>query len=73
MSTQPKYRDIPFFLIAIAFISGFNYYLTYTYIRFNWYTLLRYTLDTLTGYLAWWAVRAIVIYLDKKSLTAHGR
>ena len=66
MSTQPKYRDIPFFLIAIAFISGFNYYLTYTYIRFDWYTLLRYTLDTLTGYLAWWAVRAIVIYLDKK-------
>lgn len=66
MVTRQKYPDIPFFLIAIAFISAFNYYLTYTNITLSWYTLFRYTLDTLTGYFAWWAVRAIVIRMDQK-------
>ena len=66
MSVKPKYNDIKFFLIAIAFISAFNYYLTYTNIKFNWFLVLTYTIDTVQGWLAWWAVRSIVIYLDKK-------
>jgi LytTr DNA-binding domain len=61
-----KYNDVKFFLVLIAFISAFNYYLTYNNIKFNWFLILTYTIDTVQGWLAWWAVRNIVIYLDKK-------
>jgi hypothetical protein len=60
------YKDKIFFLTFIAFISAFNYYLTYDHIRFNWSFILTYTLDTIEGWLAWWAVRAIIKYLDTK-------
>src|SRR6187397_820456 len=66
MIQHRKYNDVKFFLIAIAFISAFNYYLTYTNIRFNWFLVLTYTIDTVQGWLAWWAVRSIIVYLDKK-------
>jgi hypothetical protein len=66
MPGQHKYHDIKFFLIAIAFISAFNYYLTYSNIRFNWFLILTYSIDTVQGWLAWWAVRSIIIHLDKK-------
>lgn len=66
MAATQKYDDVKFFLIAIAFISAFNYYLTYNNIQFNGFLLLTYTIDTVQGWLAWWAVRTIVIYLDKK-------
>ena len=66
MSRSKKYNDVKFFLIAIAFISAFNYYLTYNNIRFNWFLVLTYTIDTVQGWLAWWAVRSIIISLDKK-------
>jgi hypothetical protein len=71
MPGQRKYHDIRFFLIAIAFISAFNYYLTYTNIRFNWFLILTYSIDTVQGWLAWWAVRTIIIYLDKKLPYTH--
>lgn len=61
-----NYNDIKFFLPAIAFISAFNYYLTYNDIRFNWFLVLTYIIDTVQGWLAWWAVRTIIIFLDKK-------
>src|SRR5215212_5571067 len=61
-----KYNDVRFFLIAIAFISAFNYYLTWSNIRFNWFLVFTYTVDTIQGWLAWWAVRTIIIYLDNK-------
>jgi DNA-binding LytR/AlgR family response regulator len=66
MAVQSKYNDVKFFLIAIAFISAFNYYLTWSHIKLNWFLLLTYTIDTVQGWLAWWAVRSIVIYLDNK-------
>ncbi len=66
MRGKQKYHDVKFFLIAIAFISAFNYYLTWNNIRFNWFLVYTYTIDTVQGWLAWWAVRSIVIYLDKK-------
>ena len=50
----------------IAFISAFNYYLTYNNIKVNGFLILTYTIDTVEGWLAWWAVRSIIIYLDKK-------
>jgi DNA-binding LytR/AlgR family response regulator len=66
MKREPKYHDIKFFLVAIAFISAFNYYLTYTNIKLNGFLALTYTVDTVQGWLAWWAVRSIIIWLDKK-------
>lgn len=66
MSSTFKYNDTRFFLIAIALISAFNYYLTYTNIRFNGFLILTYSLDTIEGWLAWWAVRSIILYLDRK-------
>ena len=66
MRAGSKYNDVKFFLIAIAFISAFNYYLTWSNIKLNWFLVLTYTIDTVEGWLAWWAVRSIVIYLDKK-------
>jgi len=61
-----KYNDVKFFLVAIAFISAFNYYLTWSNIKFNWFLVFTYAIDTIQGWLAWWAVRSIILYLDKK-------
>lgn len=58
--------DVRIFLIAIPLISAFNYYLTYPNIQLNGYLLLTFTIDTLQGYLAWWAVRSIILRLDVK-------
>ncbi|HEX6172114.1 MAG TPA: hypothetical protein VFZ33_20665, partial [Chitinophagaceae bacterium] len=66
MIRHRKYNDVKFFLVAIAFISAFNYYLTWSNIKLNWYLVYTYTIDTIQGWLAWWAVRSIIIYLDKK-------
>src|SRR5262245_20087682 len=66
MVSERKYNDVKFFLVAIAFFSAFNYYLTYTNIKFNLFLILTYTIDTVQGWLAWWAVRSIIIYLDRK-------
>ena len=66
MIRHRKYHDVKFFLVAIAFISAFNYYLTWSNIKFNWFLVYTYAIDTIQGWLAWWAVRSIIIYLDKK-------
>jgi DNA-binding LytR/AlgR family response regulator len=66
METAKKYNDIGFFIVFIAFASAFNYYLTYNNIQFNGFLLLTYVLDTVQGLIAWFAVRRIVIWLDRK-------
>jgi hypothetical protein len=58
--------DIKIFLILIPLISAFNYYLTYSYVAFDSFTLIRYTVDTVQGLIAWWMVRGIIIFLDQK-------
>jgi hypothetical protein len=58
--------DIRIFLLAILLISAFNYYLTYTNIQLNGFLLLTFTIDTLQDYIAWWAVRNIILKLDEK-------
>ena len=60
------FPDIRIFGIAIPLISAFNYYLTYSNIKLNGFLLLTFTIDTLQGYMAWWAVRAIILRLDTK-------
>ncbi len=66
MTPVSKYNDIRFFLVAIPFISAFNYYLTWSNIHLNWFLVFTYIIDTTQGWLAWWAVRSIIIRLDEK-------
>jgi hypothetical protein len=61
-----KYNDVVFFLVLIPFINALNYYLTYTNIPFNSHTLVTFLIDTFDGYVAWWGLRSVVIYLDKR-------
>ncbi len=56
---------MPLFLILIPFINAFNYYLTYSNIRLNWFLLLTFSIDTVQGYLAWASVRHVILYLDR--------
>lgn len=63
---SPYYPDIPIFLIIIPLISAINYYLTYSNIQFNSFLALRFSIDTVQGYLAWWMVRAVILYMDKR-------
>lgn len=63
---NPYYPDVKLFLVLIPFISAFNYYLTYSDIRFNGHLLATFTIDTVQGYLAWMAVRKLILFLDKK-------
>src|SRR6476659_9685745 len=63
---QVQYNDIILFLILIPFINALNYYLTYTNIPFNSHTLITFLIDTFDGYAAWWGLRSVVIFLDKK-------
>ena len=61
---SPYYPDVTLFLVLIPFISAFNYYLTYSNVKLNWWLAFTYTLDTLIGYAAWLAARKIIIQLD---------
>jgi hypothetical protein len=63
---QVRYNDIILFLVLIPFINALNYYLTYTHISFNAHTLITFLIDTFDGYAAWWGIRSVIIYLDKK-------
>ncbi len=60
------YPDIHILLIAIPLISAYNYHLTYSNVQYNWYYLMRYAIDTAQGYLAWYACRTYILYLDEK-------
>lgn len=64
--SQAKYKDVRFFVVFIVIANAFNYYLTYNNIRFNWFFVLTFCLDTLQGLIAWYIVRSIVIWLDQK-------
>ncbi len=60
------YPDISIFLILIPFISAINYHLTYANIKFNGFLILTFTIDTVTGYIAWFFTRKLILYLDIK-------
>jgi hypothetical protein len=61
-----KYRDVLLGLILIPVINTINYHLTYSHIRWDWYTITTYLIDTAQGYIAWWLLREIVLWLDRK-------
>ncbi|MBK8657041.1 MAG: hypothetical protein IPN20_24760 [Haliscomenobacter sp.] len=52
LKNNPYHPDIAIFLVLIPFVSAFNYYLTYTNIRWNGFLALTYTVDTVQGYAA---------------------
>lgn len=58
------YRDVTLFLILIPLINTINYHLTYGHIRWDWYTIATYFIDTVQGYIAWWLIRKIILWLD---------
>jgi DNA-binding LytR/AlgR family response regulator len=66
MANSYTYQRKWFFLIFIAFASAFNYYLTYTIIKFDWFLIATYVIDTIEGWIAWWAFHNIVVFLDTK-------
>src|SRR5687768_11220846 len=66
MKIQTKYGPLSFYLLFIAFASAFNYYLTYDGIKLNGLLAMTYTIDTVEGWLAWWAMHKIILYLDRK-------
>jgi DNA-binding LytR/AlgR family response regulator len=66
MDKNVRYRDITLFLILIPFINALNYYLTYNNIPFNGHTLFTFLIDTLEGYAAWWGIRSVIVFLDRK-------
>jgi len=70
--TNPYQPDVGIFLILIPFISAFNYYLTYSSIQLSWFLLLTFSIDTIQGYMAWWGVRALMFYLDRRMPYENG-
>lgn len=60
-----KYNDLLLGAILIPVINTINYHLTYGHIRWDWYTAATYAIDTVSGYISWWIIRKIVIWLDR--------
>lgn len=61
-----KYNDGLLFLVLIPIINTINYHLTYSRIRWDWYTYTTYAIDTVSGFIAWWIIRKVILWLDKK-------
>ncbi len=67
-----KYSDVLLFLILIPLINTINYHLTYARIRWDWYTVATYLIDTMQGYIAWLLIRKTILWLDRKIPYAQG-
>lgn len=67
-----KYNDVLLGLVLIPFINTINYHLTYSNIRWDWYTLTTYLIDTVTGWISWWLMREVVLWMDKLLPYEHG-
>lgn len=61
-----KYNDWVLCFVLIPLINTINYHLTYSRIRWDWYTYTTYFIDTATGLICWWIIRKIIDFLDKK-------
>lgn len=65
-SAPIPYNDRWLIIVTVPIINLLNYYLTYSGIRLDWFFLITLSLDTITGYLSWYALRAVIVWLDKK-------
>ena len=61
-----KYNDPLLFLLLMPVINTINYHLTYSHIRWDWYTYTTYFIDLAQGYIAWWLGRLVIVWLDNK-------
>jgi len=61
-----KYNDLLLFLLLMPVINTINYHLTYSRIRWDWYTYTTYFIDLAQGYVAWWLARMVILWLDRK-------
>lgn len=61
-----KFNDTLLFLVLIPLINTINYHLTYAHIRWDWYTYTTYAIDTASGFIAWWIIRSVILWFDKK-------
>ncbi|MEM9000018.1 MAG: LytTR family DNA-binding domain-containing protein [Bacteroidota bacterium] len=61
-----KYNDPMLFFVLIPFINTINYHLTYSNIRWDWYTITTYLIDTAQGFIAWGLIKATILWFDKK-------
>ncbi len=59
-----KYNDALLFLVLIPVINTINYHLTYSRIRWDWYTYTTYAIDTASGFIAWWIIRRTILWMD---------
>ncbi len=60
-----KYNDGLLFLFFIPVINTINYHLTYSRVRWDWYTYATYAIDTISGFIAWWIIRKTILWLDR--------
>lgn len=67
-----KYKDVLLFLVLIPLINTINYHLTYARIRWDWYTVATYLIDTAQGYIAWLLIRKTILWLDRTIPYAQG-
>ncbi len=61
-----KYNDLLLFLLLMPVINTINYHLTYSRIRWDWFTYTTYFIDLAQGYVAWWLGRMVIVWLDRK-------
>ena len=61
-----KYNDGLLCLLLVPVINTINYHLTYSRIRWDWYTYTTYAIDTASGFICWWLIRKITDYFDKR-------
>jgi len=60
-----RYNDVLLFLVLIPVINTINYHLTYSSIRWDWYTYTTYFIDTIQGFIAWGLIRWVILWMDK--------
>ena len=65
MINPVNYRDRTLILLVVPFINALNYYLTYTQIKWGWFFATTFVLDTLEGYVAWYAGRWAILRFDR--------
>lgn len=63
---ESSYKDIKFFLWLIPCINVINYYLTYQHYGPVWRIAATFAIDTVQGYIAWFILRSLIIWLDKR-------
>ncbi|MBC2839654.1 LytTR family DNA-binding domain-containing protein [Robiginitalea sp. SC105] len=67
-----KYNDVLLAVVLIPVINTINYHLTYSVIRWDWYTVATYTIDTVSGYISWWIIRTVIRRLDRTMRYENG-